>query len=120
MVALQIYWPANPDRIQDCLMAGKDLQVKYTLNISLIIIITYMQYICRPIFCLIMPGLAGVCQFLACTRALQPNAPVRLWDRSLQPSLRLHPYTPLSQGTECYIMAVKYTVYGHIHYTVCY
>ncbi|XP_056628604.1 sema domain, immunoglobulin domain (Ig), short basic domain, secreted, (semaphorin) 3H isoform X2 [Triplophysa dalaica] len=23
----KIYWPANPDRIQDCLMAGKDLQM---------------------------------------------------------------------------------------------
>ncbi|KAM9475254.1 sema domain, immunoglobulin domain (Ig), short basic domain, secreted, (semaphorin) 3H [Clarias gariepinus] len=24
----KIYWPANPDRIQDCLMAGKDLQLE--------------------------------------------------------------------------------------------
>jgi len=25
----QIYWPANLDRIQDCIMAGKNLQVKH-------------------------------------------------------------------------------------------
>lgn len=25
----QIHWPANPDRIQECIMAGKNLQVKH-------------------------------------------------------------------------------------------
>lgn len=27
-VCVQIYWPANPERIQECIMAGKNLQVK--------------------------------------------------------------------------------------------
>lgn len=30
-VFVQIYWPANPERIQECIMAGKNLQVKCDL-----------------------------------------------------------------------------------------